>query len=86
MPKLQRFSQNPILSPSKENNWEAVASFNGSIAKHNDTYVLLYRALSKKSPHHGEDLALSVIGMATSLNGKNVTTRNWNTVVKLVSV
>ena len=70
MPKLTRYAQNPILTPSKENNWEAVASFNGSITKHNDTYVLLYRALSKKSPHHGEDLALSVVGMATSSDGK----------------
>ncbi len=64
--KLTRFPDNPILLPSLLNPWEAAAAFNGSITTLAGKYVLVYRAQAKKSPHAGENVKLSTVGLSIS--------------------
>lgn len=65
---LLRSSKNPILKPSN-NLWENYATFNGSLIKNNDKYVLLYRAMGNEIDVYHKKLRLSVIGKADSTNG-----------------
>ncbi len=44
MVKLVRHSNNPILVPDRNNEWEASATYNPSVAKLGDKYFLVYRA------------------------------------------
>src|SRR5688572_6201984 len=66
---LQRHPKNPILAPNPENPWEAEGAFNGSIVKGPDGYHMVFRALSGKGKHAGQELELSTIGYAFSEDG-----------------
>ncbi len=59
--KLERFKENPIISPSK-NWWEVQATFNPAAAIYQDKILLLYRALGGDS--------LSRFGLAESVDGR----------------
>jgi beta-1,2-mannobiose phosphorylase / 1,2-beta-oligomannan phosphorylase len=69
MVKTKRSKDNPLLSPNKDNSWEAEASFNGSLVKDGTTYYMVYRALSLEHIHHDKRLKLSTIGIAQSGDG-----------------
>lgn len=71
----RRFSANPILSPAKKNDWEAVATFNGCPVENGDKTFLLYRAVSEKTKIDGHDLNLSTIGIAHSEDRIHFTNR-----------
>lgn len=66
MLNIRRFSANPILAPDKNNNWEAVATFNGCPIEVGSKTYLLYRAVSNKTKIDGKELNLSTIGVAQS--------------------
>lgn len=65
---LTRHDDNPILSPGK-NAWEQTAAFNGSAVKDDDTFHIVYRALSAPQDNHGHTFELSTIGHAVSTDG-----------------
>jgi predicted GH43/DUF377 family glycosyl hydrolase len=70
---VQRFKNNPILKPNKNQSWEAEAVFNGCpIQKGNKTF-LLYRAVSLSHYHTlaKTNLQVSDIGIAESKDGFN---------------
>lgn len=69
----QRFEDNPILSPNKTIPWESTAVFNGSVVKADNNYYMVYRAVGVKQPYANTAIALSTIGLATSVNGKHFT-------------
>lgn len=69
--KLKRFKENPILSPNRENIWEAEAVFNGCAIKENDKFHLVYRAMSPPQPYHDFNMQVSSIGYATSDDGSH---------------
>jgi len=68
---MQRYSNNPILSPVDQNSWESFAAFNGSVVEDNSTTHLLYRAMSQNQRINGKELKLSVVGHAQSQDGFN---------------
>src|SRR3989344_9520821 len=72
---LRRHQNNPILQPNPNNEWERYASFNGSIVKKDDQYILLYRAMSDEKLHEVVKLNLSIIGKTESLDGVNFSNR-----------
>jgi len=65
MLQAKRYSQNPILSPSGENNWEAEAVFNCCPIKTGSKLHLVYRAIAAPKIHNGVELELSTIGYAS---------------------
>lgn len=69
MVKTKRSKENPLLSPNKDNSWEAEAVFNGSLVKDGSTYTMVYRALSIEHIHEGKRLKLSTVGAAQSGDG-----------------
>lgn len=60
---------NPILSPQKDNEWEATATFSPAVIKSDNKYHLLYRAISLPRDHQGVRMPLSSIGCADSADG-----------------
>lgn len=72
---LTRYPQNPILKPDSNNAWEKFATFNGTIVKKEEEYVLLYRAMGDMVSYKKRKLHLSVIGKAISKDGINFTDR-----------
>jgi beta-1,2-mannobiose phosphorylase / 1,2-beta-oligomannan phosphorylase len=75
MLKFKRSLENPILRPDKHHTWESLGTFNGCPVKKDNSYYLLYRALSKKKKHAGVELELSTIGLAKSSDGIRFTDR-----------
>jgi predicted GH43/DUF377 family glycosyl hydrolase len=75
MSLFKRDPSKPILSPVADHAWEAVASFNGSVAKDNELYHLVYRAISHEIEKDGHKLQMSVVGHATSKDGINFENR-----------
>src|SRR5512146_693095 len=70
MVKTKRSHHNPLILPNKAHNWEADATFNGSIVRDNSVvYHLLYRAVSIDQLYQGQRLHLSTIGYAYSGDG-----------------
>lgn len=67
----KRYEHNPILSPDRINEWENLATFNGSVVKQDNTYHMLYRALSEAVLIEDNTLELSTIGYAQSHNGRD---------------
>lgn len=65
---VKRSHHNPILTPDKNHNWEAYATFNMSVVKRGKTYYGVYRAISAKdkllTPDH-----ISTIGVGTGKEG-----------------
>ena len=68
--KLKRLSNEPLLSPIKENLWEAAAVFNCAAVYENDRYHLIYRATDIDAS--GKDGPfISRLGHAVSSDGFN---------------
>ena len=65
--KLERFSQNPIITPRSDHNWEARATLNPGAVYAGGRVHLLYRALSPDGT--------SSLGYAASKNGFSITER-----------
>ena len=63
--KLNRYSENPILKPIKDNEWECGAVFNAAALFDGKSVHLLYRAIGEY------DTYISKIGHAVSANGFN---------------
>jgi predicted GH43/DUF377 family glycosyl hydrolase len=72
---LTRHPQNPILRPNEQNPWEQYATFNGTVIKNDDLYVLLYRAMGPEQLYKNKRLRLSVIGKAISEDGVHFSER-----------
>ncbi len=74
---VERFEKNPILTPNKDQSWEAEAVFNGCPVKKGSKTFLLYRAVSL--PHYHSvaktKLTVSDIGIAESRDGANFSNR-----------
>ncbi len=70
---IERFNKNPILTPNKNQSWEAEAVFNGCPTKKGKKIFLLYRAVSLSHYHSaaGAKLMVSDIGIAESKDGTN---------------
>ena len=64
---------NPVLAPDPNILWEAKASFNPSLIFENDKFKMLYRALSIPLNYQGQQLNLSTVGYAESLDGQKFT-------------
>jgi len=62
--KLKRFEGNPIISPIKENGWEAQCTFNPGAIVLNGKVHIVYRAMS--------DDNTSVFGYATNADGMHI--------------
>jgi len=70
MIKAKRYPGNPILAPNEERSWEAVAVFNGSVAKEGEKYHLVFRAVSSPQRYFAKNnIELSSIGYAESSDG-----------------
>lgn len=69
MINLQRYSANPILTPDINNAWEHDGAFNGCVVQTEDSYRMVYRALSSVQNHQGISMKVSSIGMAQSKDG-----------------
>jgi beta-1,2-mannobiose phosphorylase / 1,2-beta-oligomannan phosphorylase len=69
MVHTKRSKDNPILTPNHANSWEEEAVFNGSVAKHDSTYYMVYRAVSVDQLYQGTRLQLSTVGIAEGGDG-----------------
>jgi len=70
MTQLKRHPDNPILNPNPDHHWEKESAFNGCIALGPDnTYHMVYRALSDQKQQNGVTLNVSSIGYAKSDDG-----------------
>lgn len=69
--QIKRSPENPLLSPERENAWEAEAAFNPSVIKKGTTYHAFFRALSRLRTQAQARLEVSTIGHATSKDGVN---------------
>jgi predicted GH43/DUF377 family glycosyl hydrolase len=65
--KLERFIDNPILSPNPKNSWESQATFNPGAIYEEGRVHLVYRAMSQDNT--------SVFGYASTANGTHITER-----------
>lgn len=75
MLKLTRATENPLLTPNPDHDWEKIGAFNPCVIYDNGKYHLLYRALAPKQSYYGIDLELSTVGYAVSDDGINFTER-----------
>ena len=65
--KLERFAENPILSPNPQKAWEAQSTFNPGVIYEKGKVHIIYRAMSLDNT--------SVFGYASSTDGKHITER-----------
>ncbi len=68
---VKRSEDNPLLSPRKEHPWEAAAAFNWSPVKSGALTHVAYRALSERELLEEPKIHRSIIGRATTKNGKD---------------
>ncbi|MDD5528214.1 MAG: hypothetical protein PHO56_04580 [Patescibacteria group bacterium] len=61
---LKKSKANPLFGPRPDKPWESVAAFNPTAFQHEGKIYLLYRAVGDEN--------ISVIGLATSLDGINI--------------
>ncbi|MEK7606285.1 MAG: hypothetical protein AAB458_01680 [Patescibacteria group bacterium] len=61
---VARSPHNPILSPVKQNPWEAYAVFNWCPTSYRGTHIALYRAMSEEIYYEGSHMRISTIGIA----------------------
>jgi predicted GH43/DUF377 family glycosyl hydrolase len=66
---IHRSKENPILTPSDQNPWEAQATFNGCPIVDGNTTHLFYRAMSRTELLTEPHISHSIIGKATSTDG-----------------
>lgn len=64
---FKRYEQNPVISPRPEFSWEAKATFNPAVFYENDTFHIVYRAMSFDDT--------SVFGYASSKDGVHIDER-----------
>ncbi len=69
MALVQRFKENPLVSPDSGKKWEDYSTFNGCPFKKDGKIHLLYRAESEKKKIEGKELRVSSIGHAVSEDG-----------------
>ncbi len=62
--KLDKYQNNPILTPNPHYSWQAKAVLNPTVLYHQGTYHLIYRAMSQDNT--------SVLGYATLSDGYNI--------------
>ncbi|MBI4009197.1 hypothetical protein HY357_03115 [Candidatus Roizmanbacteria bacterium] len=72
---FNRYPSNPILQPNSNNPWESFATFNGSVIKKDNQYIMLYRAMGNEVNIDTKNLQLSVIGKAESTDGYSFSNR-----------
>jgi len=70
MIKLKRVSDQPILAPKKENNWEAAAVFNCAAIYDNGLVHMIYRATDITS-NGSQGKYINSLGYAVSVDGVN---------------
>jgi len=70
MIKLRRYSEKPILTPKKENKWEAASVFNAGVIFENDLVHMIYRATNISSGGQ-EGPYINSLGYAVSKDGEN---------------
>ena len=70
---VNKYEENPVLEPDRDNFWEAEATFNGCPIEKDGQIYLFYRALSQMHYHAvGQNrLMVSSIGVAESFDGVN---------------
>ncbi len=70
---VERYNQNPVLTPKNIHSWEAQAVFNGCPIKKDDIIYLVYRAFSLPHYHKFPNTftPISSIGIAPSMDGLN---------------
>lgn len=74
--EAQRLTQNPLIAPVPQDDWQAEAAFNGCPALGDEGIIhFVYRAVSSTRNHEGHDLQLSTIGYGRSIDGISVTDR-----------
>jgi predicted GH43/DUF377 family glycosyl hydrolase len=66
---LDRMLENPIITPDKDQAWEAYAAFNPCVVESDNKFHLLYRAMSVPSYVQDVHMSISSIGYAISDNG-----------------
>jgi len=69
MTALSRASENPILTPNIDNEWEHDGAFNGCVVFAEGTYHMVYRAFSATKKQNGINMQVSSIGYAKSQDG-----------------
>lgn len=69
MVTTKRSHHNPILVPVTAHDWEAEASFNGSILKDESAYAMVYRAIGVEELYEGVRMKKSTVGLAHSGDG-----------------
>ena len=67
MIKLERYNKNPLITPKKNNPWEAEAVFNPGVIKIKDKIYIIYRAMDKENT--------STLGLAITTDGFNIDER-----------
>jgi len=74
---IERYDKNPILTPNKNQSWEAEAVFNGCPIQKGNRIFLVYRAVSLPHYHTTARIKLMVsdIGIADSKDGINFSNR-----------
>ena len=65
---LNRFANNPILTPDRNEAWQKEAVFNGSVVFDGQEYHMLFRAQSSTQDIKGQQIELSTIGHTVSQN------------------
>lgn len=68
---IKRSSSNPVLSPLRDHQFEAAASFNGCPIMIQDKTYLVYRAMSEPRLLKEPQIRISTIARAISKDGKN---------------
>ena len=67
---VKRSHHNPILTPDRDNYWEAFATFNMSVIKRGKTFYGVYRAISAED-RLLKPTQVSVIGLGKSKDGRH---------------
>ncbi len=76
MTALIRASENPIIIPNPETDWEHDGAFNGCVVYAQGVYHMVYRALSSPKKQNGiNNMQVSSVGYAQSQDGINFTDR-----------
>ena len=65
--KLEKYKNNPILSPNERNDWESLCVLNPGVYYDNGVFYMLYRAAGHDETHYIR------LGLATSTDGYNFT-------------
>ncbi len=73
---MRRVSENPVLNPDLDHEWESVAAFNGSVIINDIDFHIFYRAMSHAQDYKNITMQLSTIGHGSGIDGVHFTERN----------